>query len=64
MDSSFVATIAVVPDDSGGGDEDKHNGVRLVSWPGGYCAAKTTPLFKTLALRVLQYPLKPAAPER
>ena len=34
MDSSLVATIAVVLDDSDGGDEDHRNGMRYVAWPG------------------------------
>ena len=64
MYSSLVATIAIVQGDPDGGDEDGRDGVRSAAKSGGYCAAKTTPLIRTLALRVLQHPLRPTTPVR
>ena len=47
-------------DDRGGGDEDGRDDVCSAVKSGGCCAAKTTPPYKTFALRVLQHPLRPA----
>ena len=58
------AAILIAHADPGGGDEDDHDGMRSNAKSGGYCAAKTTPLIKTLALRMPQRPLRPAAPVR
>ena len=46
--------------DPDGGDENGCNGARSVVKSGSCCAAKTIPLIKTLELRVLQHPLRPA----
>ena len=39
--------------DLDGGDKDGHDGVRSAAKSGGYCAAKTTSLIKTLVVRVI-----------
>ena len=59
MDYAFGAAIGIAYGDPNGGDEDSRDGSRSSVKSGGYCAAKTTPLIKFLALRVLQHPLTP-----
>ena len=54
------AVILIAHTDPDGGDEDGHDGMRSNAKSGDYCAAKTTPLVTTLALRVLKQPLMPA----
>ena len=64
IDYAFGAAIRIAYGDRDGGDEDGRNGVRSAVKSGGCCAAKTTPPYKTFALRVLQHPLRPATPVR
>ena len=64
MGDAFGAAIRIAYGDPDGGDEDGRDGARSAVKSGGYCAAKTTPSLKTFTLRVLQHPLRPAAPER
>ena len=64
IDYAFGAAIRIAYGDPDGGDEDGRDGARSAVKSGGYCAAKTTPLVKPLALRVLQHPLTPATPVR
>ena len=64
IDYAFGAAILIAHGDPDGGDEDGRDGVRSAAKSGGYCAAKTTPLIKTLALRVLKQPLMPATSVR
>ena len=64
MDSSLVATIAVVPGDYDDGDEDDRNGVRRVAWPGGYSAAKSPPPIVPMTWGVPKRPLRPATTKR
>ena len=54
------SAICIAYGDFDGGDEDDRNGARSAVRSGGYCAAKTTPPYKTCALRVLQRPLRPS----
>ena len=56
------AAILIAHADPDGGDEDGHDGMRSNAKLSGHCAAKTTPLITTLALRVLKQPLMPANP--
>ena len=60
IDYVFRVAICIAYGDADGDDEDSRNGVRNTVKSGGYCAAKTIPLIKPLALRVLQHPLTPA----
>ena len=60
MDSSPVATIAVVLGDSVDGDEDDCNGMRRVAWPGGYYAAEPPPPIAPTTWRVPKHLLRPA----
>ena len=62
MDYAFGAVIRIAYDDPDGGDEDGRDGARSTVKSGGYFAAKTMPLVKPLALKMLQHPLLPAAP--
>ena len=64
IDYALGATICIAYGDPDGGDEDGRDGSLSAVKSGGYCAAKTTPLVKPLALRVLQHPLTPASPVR
>ena len=66
IDYALDAVILIAHGDSDGGDEDGQNGVRSLASAksGGYCAAKTTPIIKISALRMLQQPLMPATPVR
>ena len=64
IDYALGAAIRIAYGDPGGGDEDGRDGARSAVKSGGYCAAKTTPFVKPLALRVLQHPLTPATPVR
>ena len=57
---AFDAAIRITYGDRDGGDEDGRDGLRSTVKSGGCCAAKTTPPYKTIALRVLQHPLSPA----
>ena len=59
---TFDAAIRIVYGDPDGSNEDDRDDVRSAVKSSGYFAAKTTPLIKTLALRVLQHPLMPAPP--
>ena len=60
IDYAFGAAILLVHSNPDGGDEDGPDGVCSAVKSGDYCAAKTIPLSKTLALRELQQPLVPA----
>ena len=60
----FGAAIRIAYGDPDGGDDDSRDGVRSAAKSGGYCAAKTTPLIKTLALRVLKHTLMLVTPVR
>ena len=51
MGYAFSAAIRIACGDLDGRDEDGRNGVRIAIKSGGYCAAKTTPSYKTFALR-------------
>ena len=51
VDYAFGAAIGIAYCDRDGGDEDGRDGVRSAVRPGGCCAAKTTPPYKTFALR-------------
>ena len=64
LDYAVGNAIAIAHDDPDGGDEDGRDGVCSAAKSGGYCAAKTTPLIKTLVLRVLKQPLMPATSVR
>ena len=64
IDYAFGAAIRIAYGDPDGGDEDGRDGVRSAVKSGGCCAAKTTPPYKTVALRVLQHPLTPVTPVR
>ena len=59
---AFGAATRIAYGDPDGGNEDGHNGARSAVKSGGYCTAKTIPLIKPLALRVLQHPLTPLTP--
>ena len=58
----FCAAIPIAHGNPDGGDEDGRDGVRSAAKSGSYL--KTTPLIKTLALRVLQHPLRLAVAVR
>ena len=58
----FGVITVIAHGDGIGGDEDGCDGVRYVAKSGDYCAAKTTPPIKTIALIMLQHPLRPAKP--
>ena len=60
VDYAAGAAILIAYGDRDGGDEDGRDGARSAVRSGGCCAAKTTPPYKTCALRVLQHPLRPA----
>ena len=60
VDYAFVTAIRITYGDRYGGDEDGRDGARSAVKSGGCCAAKTTPPYKTFALRVLQHPPRPA----
>ena len=64
MDSSRVATMAVVPGDSDGGDKDARNGACRVAWPGGYYAAKSPPPIVPMAWGVPKHQPTQAATKR
>ena len=64
VDYAVVSAIAIAQSNCDGGDEGGREDVRSATKSGGYCAAKTAPLFKTLALSGLKHPLKPAATKR
>ena len=55
IDYALDAANPIAHGDPDGGDEDGRDGVRNAVKSGGYCAAKTTSLIKTLAPRVLQH---------
>ena len=63
IDYAFGAVLLIVHGDPDDANEDGRDSVRSAAKAGGYCATKTTPLIKTLALRV-QQPLMPAMPIR
>ena len=54
MGYAFSTAVLIAYGDSDGGNEDGRDSVRSVVKSGGCCAAKTIPLIKPLALRVLQ----------
>ena len=57
----FGGAINIAHDDGDGGDKEGLDGVRRIAKSsGGYCAAKITPPNETVALRVLQHPLRTA----
>ena len=60
IDYAFGAAIRIAYGDRVAGDEDGRDCVRSAVKSGGSCAAKTTPSYKTSALRVLQHPLRSA----
>ena len=64
IDYAVGGAIAIAHGDRDGGDEDGRDGVRRAAKSGGYCVAKTTHPAQTLALRVLQHPLRPVVPVR
>ena len=64
MGYAFAAAIRITYGDRDDGNEDSRDGARSAVKSGGYCAAKTTPLFKTLALSWINHPLRPAAIKR
>ena len=53
IDCAFGAAMPIAHGDLDGGDKDGHDGVRSAAKSGGYCAAKTTYLNKTLVVRVI-----------
>ena len=57
---AFGAAIRIAYGNSNGGGEDGRKGVRSAVKSGSCCTAKTTPVIKILAVRVLQHPLTPA----
>ena len=63
--AAFGAIIIIIAHgDPNGGNEDGCDDACSAAKSGGYRTMKTTPLIKTLALRVLQQPLKPVTPVR
>ena len=64
IDYALGAAIRIAYGDPDSGDEDGRDGARSAVKSGGYCAAKTTPLVKSLALSVLQHQLTPETPVR
>ena len=60
VDYAFWSDICIAYGDRDGGDEDGRDGARSAVRSGGCCAAKTTPLYKICALRVLKHPLRSA----
>ena len=65
IDYAFGTAILITHGDLYGSDEGGRDGVRSTAKSGGYCAAKTTPLIKTLHTpRVLKQPMMPAMPVR
>ena len=58
----FGAAIRIAYGDPDGGDKDCRGSVRSAVKSDGYCAAKTTPIIKILALKVLHHPLMPTTP--
>ena len=60
VDYVFSAAIRIAYGDRDGGDQDDRDSARSVVRSGGCCAAKTTPLYKICALRVLKHPLRSA----
>ena len=59
VDYAFGAAIRIAYDDHNGGNEDGRDGAHSAVRSGGCCAAKTTPPYKTFALRLLQHQLRP-----
>ena len=59
VDYSIDLAICIAYGDRDGGKEVGRNGARSAVKSGGFCAAKTTPPYKTFAKRVLQPPLRP-----
>ena len=53
VDYAFGAAIHIAHGDPDGDDEDSRDDTRSAVKSGGCCAAKTIPLIKPLALRVL-----------
>ena len=62
IDYAFSAAILIAHGDLNGSNKNSLDGMCSAAKSGGYCTMKTTPLIKTLALRVLQQPLMPAIP--
>ena len=60
IDSSFVATIAVVQSNFHDGGEDNRNSVRHIACPGGYYAAELPPSIVPMTWEVPKHPLRPA----
>ena len=60
MSYAFGAAIRIAYGNRDGGNEGGRNGAYSAVKSGGCCTAKTTPPYKTFALGVLQYPLRPA----
>ena len=60
VDYAIGATILIAYGDHNGGDENGRDNARSYVNSGGCCATKTTPPYKTFALRVFQHPLRPA----
>ena len=57
---AFGAATRIAYDNLDGSGEDRRDGARSADKSGGCCVVKTTPPYKTFALRVLQHPLRPA----
>ena len=63
IDYVLGAVIDMAHGDSNGGGVDSRDGVHSAAKSGSYYAAETAPSLNTFAQRVLQHPLRPAAPD-